>query len=101
VSELQTVTAADLMMIDAAVLGYFNMLRVQGWIGNSALVIEADLFGKDLLSKYHGDAAGTRLEEQVRRLSDVILPLQDRANKMMLRNLAELRARSGSRRRAA
>src|SRR5207247_782245 len=35
-AELGTFTAIDIMQVDMALLGYYNTLRVQGWIGNLA-----------------------------------------------------------------
>ena len=34
IADLDRPSAADLMLIDTAVVAYFNFLRVQGWIGN-------------------------------------------------------------------
>jgi hypothetical protein len=101
IAELPRPTAMDLMLIDSAILAYYNQLRLQGWIGNSALVIESGLFGQDLRDEYHGEATAEKIEEQVRRLADVILPMQDRMNRMMVRNLADLRSSSSSRKRKA
>jgi hypothetical protein len=83
--------AADIMIIDSAVLAYYNMLRVQGWIGNLALVVERELFGQEPLNELHGEGVGEKLTEDIRRLGEVLLPLQDRAQKMMLRILDRLR----------
>ena len=46
IAEIEKPSAADLMIVDTAVVAYFNFLRVQGWIGNSALVFEGELFGR-------------------------------------------------------
>ena len=100
IAELPRPSTADLMMIDAAIVAYYNFLRVQGWIGNSALVFEGELFGQKPLSEIHGDMVGSRLREQLERLSEVILPLQDRCHRMMVRSLGQL-ARTGERRPAA
>ena len=48
-AELPQTTTADVMRIDAAVIAYYNMLRVQGWIGNLALLIEREAFGEEPL----------------------------------------------------
>ena len=34
VAEQKPASAADMMLIDLAVLSYYNALRIQGWIGN-------------------------------------------------------------------
>jgi hypothetical protein len=51
-------TAADRMMADSAVLAYYNMLRVQGWIGSLCLIVERELFGQASLSDVHGPTVG-------------------------------------------
>jgi hypothetical protein len=82
--------AADMMIIDTALIAYYNFLRVQGWIGNLSLIFERELFGQAALNEIHGPELGDRLREQLERLSEVILPLQDRAHRMMIRSLAQL-----------
>ena len=37
IAELDKPKTAQIMQIDAAIVAYYNMLRVQGWIGNLAL----------------------------------------------------------------
>jgi hypothetical protein len=92
-AELPRVTAADVMMIDAAIIGYYNMLRTQRWIGDLSIVVERELFGEEPLNFYHGDKVGDRLEQQLRRLAEVMLPLQERAARIMMRSLEGLRSR--------
>src|SRR5215218_714722 len=38
--------AAESMLVDLAVLSYANALRVQGWVGDAALLFEHELFGQ-------------------------------------------------------
>lgn len=78
------------MLIDTAVIAYYNFLRVQGWIGNSSLVFEGELFGRTPLSEVHGDTVGAKLRDQLERLAEVMLPLQDRSHRMLIRALAHL-----------
>jgi hypothetical protein len=99
IADLQDATASDIMMIDTAIIAYFNLLRVQGWIGNLCLVVERDAFGQEPLNYYHGDTVGNRLEEQLRRLAEVMLPLQERSHRMMIRSLEALRVPTGPKRR--
>jgi hypothetical protein len=40
----------------------------------------------------HGPELSDRLREQLERLSEVILPLQDRCHRMMIRSLGQLRS---------
>ncbi len=90
IAELEKPSAADLMMVDTAVVAYYNFLRVQGWIGNLALVFEGELFGKEPLNEIHGPTRGDRLRDQFERLAEVMMPLQDRAHRMLVRSLSQL-----------
>src|SRR5207237_10435710 len=78
-----------------ALLGYYQTLRVQGWIGDLALHIEHEFFGQDALAE-NGQRPGRRrgrfsVEEDVRRLSEQLMPLSDRANRMFIRNLKAIK----------
>ena len=77
-------------MIDTAVVAYYNFLRVQGWIGNSSLVFEGELFGRDPLYRVHGKIIVDELRGQIERLAEVMIPLQDRCHRMMIRSLDHL-----------
>jgi hypothetical protein len=89
-SERPHLTAADVMKIDAAIIGYYNMLRTQRWIGDLSLVFERELFGQEPLNEIHGARVGEQLEKQLRRLGETMLPLQERAARMMMRSLEAL-----------
>lgn len=68
-------------------------------IGNLALLIESEFFSKEsptatFTGKYGygaGDVQGLRVEEHVQRIGEQLLPLLDRANRLMLRNLKALK----------
>ena len=45
IDEHGATTAAELMLIDVAVLSYYHTLRINGWIGNFAPLIESEFFG--------------------------------------------------------
>jgi hypothetical protein len=84
------------MVIDLAVMTYANALRVQGWIGDLALVIEQELFGEDALKlklrqRYGTQIEGFAVEEQLQRLKEELLPLFERANRQLLSNIQGLR----------
>ncbi len=51
IAESGITTAAEAMLVDLAVLGYYHTLRVQGWIGDLALHIEHQFFGQDALAE--------------------------------------------------
>ena len=90
IAEIGKPSTADIMMIDAAVVAYYNFLRVQGWVGSLCLVVESELFGGRPMNEIHGPTLGEKLRGDLERLSEVILPLQDRAHRMMVRSLCNL-----------
>ena len=81
---------AGTMLIDLIVVAYYNAVRIQGYIGNLCLVMERELFGQDPLRAVYGDHTGATIEYRLKRLGEQLLPLQDRANRMMVRNLKAL-----------
>ena len=89
-----------MMIVDMAVLGYYHALRTTGWIGDLSQWLEAEFFRKGSLGvRMHELGEGKRgvkvrgltVEEIVERLADKLMPLLDRSNRMMLRNLKALR----------
>ena len=91
--------AAELMLIDAALLSYYHTIRINGWIGNFASILEAEFFQKESLTAKLQDrygrgtdrVRGLRVEEIVERIAEQLIPLLDRSNRMMIRNLRSLR----------
>src|SRR5919108_4090225 len=72
--EYGTASPAATMLIDLAVMTYYNALRIQGWIGDLGLVIEQELFGEEsfrvkLRQQYGGQVDGFAVEEQLRQLA--------------------------------
>jgi hypothetical protein len=47
--EYGTTSPAMTMVIDLAVMTYYNALRIQGWVGDLSLVIEHELFAEESL----------------------------------------------------
>jgi hypothetical protein len=92
-------TAAELMLIDLAVVSYYHTLRINGWVGNFASLIEHEFFDKEgpsaKLQKRYGRGSheidGLRVEDYIHRVGEQLLPLLDRCNRMMLRNLKALK----------
>jgi hypothetical protein len=101
VDEYGAESAADIMLIDVAVLSYYHTIRLDGWIGNFASLIEHEFFGTQSLSakladrygRYNDKIQGLRVDDYVARIGEQLLPLMDRANRLMLRNLKALQAR--------
>jgi hypothetical protein len=70
-------------------------LRVEGWIGDLALVIEQKLFGEDALKvklrqQYGSQINEFAVEEALQRLKEQLLPLFERANRQLLSNIQGL-----------
>lgn len=102
IDEYGAESAADLMLIDVAVLAYHHTLRINGWIGNLQGEIESEVFGTDGMhvvvdgkrrSTWDVKVKGLRVVELLDRLGEQILPLLDRSNRMMIRNLKALESR--------
>jgi hypothetical protein len=69
---------------------------VQGWIGDLALSIEHEFFCQDgptakLRQKWGYQVEGLVVEESLQRLAEQLMPLFERANRQLLRNLQALR----------
>jgi hypothetical protein len=95
IEEYGAESPAMTMVIDLAVMTYANALRIQGWIGDLALVIEQELFGEDSLKvklrQYHGvQVDGFAIEDHLGRLREQLLPLCERVNRQLLQNLQAL-----------
>jgi hypothetical protein len=100
--EYGTESPAMTMVIDLAVMAYYNALRIQGWIGDLALAIEQELFAEEplkvkLRQQYGASFDGFAVEEALQRLREQLLPLFERVNRQLLQNLQALqRSRPGS-----
>ena len=95
IAEWRVTTAAETMLVDLAVLSQYHALRVQGWIGDLAVRIEREFFGDDAFTEMAKErfrrADRLAVEEPVRRLSEQLMPIFDRANRMMIRNLKAIK----------
>jgi aminoglycoside/choline kinase family phosphotransferase len=92
-ADIHSPATADKMAADTAIISYYDILRLQEWIGNLALVVERHGFGQEALSEIHGPQLGEKLSADLYRLEDQIFPLIDRAHRMMMRSLAYLDGR--------
>jgi hypothetical protein len=89
IEETNAASTDELVLIDMAVVAYANAMRLQSMIGNTALIIESEMFGQPTLrakwkSAYGGrpgDIQGLAVEEHVARLRDQLLPLVERAHR--------------------
>ncbi len=96
IEEYGAESPAMTMVIDLAVMSYANALRIQGWIGDLALVIEHEVFPENSLrvklrQQYGPQFDGFAVEEALQRLREQLLPLFERLNRQLLGNLQALR----------
>ena len=94
---IENPTAGDKMIADTAVLAYRNVLRIQGWIGSLCLVVERELFGQEPVSEANGATVGERIEREMHQLEQSLMPLLDRAHRVLVRSLDRLEARAAER----
>jgi hypothetical protein len=91
-------TPAAMMLIDRAVAAYQDFMRVTGWVGNLAILIEHEFFGLDGLSAKFRDRYGREgrairglsVEEHLAHLREGLIPLAERCGRVMREALAAL-----------
>src|SRR6266851_9566962 len=87
-----------MMLIDRAVAAYQDFIRITGWTGNAALMVEAEFFGRDRpcagFRDRHGregrEIRGLTVEEYINRLGQDLIPLAERCARVMREALAVL-----------
>jgi hypothetical protein len=90
IEETSATSAGEMVLIDMAVIACANAMRLQSMIGNTALIIEAEMFGQPSLrakwKKKHGarpeDISGLAVEEHVALLRDKLLPLVEKSHRI-------------------
>jgi hypothetical protein len=91
-------TPAVMMLIDRAVSAYQELIRVEGWVGNLAILIEHEFFGRDgpganFRDRYGREGRNIRglsVEEHLARLREGLIPLAERYGRVMREALAAL-----------
>jgi hypothetical protein len=99
IEETNAASTDELVLIDMAVVAYANAMRLQAMIGNTALIIESEMFGQPTLrakwkSAYGGrpeDIQGLAVEEHIARLRDQLLPLVARAHRTARESIEAIR----------
>jgi hypothetical protein len=87
-----------MMLIDRAVSAYQDCMRVTGWVGNLALHIEHEFFGRDgpgaqFRDRYGREGRtirGLTAEEHLAHLREGLIPLAERYGRVMREALAAL-----------
>jgi hypothetical protein len=86
------------MLIDRAVVAYRDFLRITGWVGNLALSIEHEFFGRDGPSAHFRDrygregrsVRGLTVEQHLVHLREGLIPLAERCGRVMREALTSL-----------
>jgi hypothetical protein len=91
-------TPAAMMLIDRAVSAYQDFMRVTGWVGNLAISIEHEFFGRDgpsaqFRDRYGREGAtvrGLTVEQHLAHLRENLIPLAEPCGRVMREALAAL-----------
>ncbi len=95
---------AAMMLIDRAVAAYDDFVRIEGWVGNLAILIEAEFFGvrgpsasfRDRYGREAREIRGLTVEQHLAQLREGLIPLAERCGRVMREALASLESlRSG------
>ena len=97
-------TASDFILIDMVVMQYHHVITTNNWIGNIIASTQTEMFGSAGLTAKLEDRygrgtefRGLRVEEFVRRLTEQLMPLIEKSNGLLLRNLRALQDRKAAR----
>jgi hypothetical protein len=87
---IENPTTGYQMLADTTVIAYHNILKTQGWIGSTSLVVSGELFGQEPLVEAYGTFEADRIEKKVERLETTIMLLLDHAQRMLIRAVDRL-----------
>ena len=90
IEETNATTMTDFVLVDMVVTAFANAIPIQSMVGNTALILESEMFGQPTLRarwrKQYGyrpeDVRGLAVEEHLARLRDSLLPLAERFHRM-------------------
>ena len=99
IKEYDIKTAPEYMLIDAAFISYFHFIRLNEAINNNMASIEWNLFMLDVPSfvpkkdgvKFTTSNSRSLAENLAHRLTDVLQPVLEQYNRMLIKNLKALR----------
>jgi hypothetical protein len=99
IEETNAASTGEFVLIDMAVIAFANAMRVQSMIGNTSLILEAEMFGQPTLrakweKEYGGrpeDIQGLAVEEHVQRLRDRLMPMAEHFQRMAREAIEALR----------
>jgi hypothetical protein len=98
IEEFSATSTSELMLIDAAVLASANAARIEAIIGNTALLIESEMFGQQAMrakwKKTHGSSheqiRGLAVDEHIAMLRDRLMLLAERFHRMARESIEAL-----------
>ena len=98
IEETGAATTSEMILIDMAVTAYADAMKIQSTIGNTCLVVEAELFGQPNLRtkwwKERGgrpeDIRGLAVDEHVTMLRDRLMPLIERFHRLAQHSIEAL-----------
>jgi hypothetical protein len=99
IEEVGATSMADYVLVDMVVIAFANTMRIQSMIGNTALILESEMFCQPTLrarwKKDYGyrpeDIRGLAVDDHVARLRDNLLPLAERFHRMAEAGIEGLR----------
>lgn len=91
--ELELETVPELMLLDLALITYYQILRFHGLAGDINWFIDLEFFLQEPPIKYdnYGRPDGIKTEDRINELVDNVIPLIDRLQRMFQRNLKAIR----------
>jgi hypothetical protein len=90
IEETGAETASEMMLIDLAVIAYADAMRIQTMIGNTALIIDSEMFAQQSMrAKWksthggrHDTIQGLVVEDHLRALRDRLMPLVEKFHRL-------------------
>ena len=96
IKDMQIESAAEVMLMDSALMAYFNSLKLQRMFGDLTVKIERDMFHDKSMSVTWtsgetSEVAEFKVEKMLNRASDKLMALIERTNMTLIRNIKALR----------
>ena len=90
IAEQKATSAAAITAIGSAPIGYTSTMLLQHFIDSACMTTERELFGQNPLNEIHWPQRGDKVAEQIRVITERLMPLREKCQKMMMRSLASI-----------
>jgi hypothetical protein len=98
IEEFRATSASELALVDAAVIASANAARIEAMVGNTALLIESEMFGQQSMrakwkkthGSHHEQISGLAVDEHITMLRDRLMPLAERFHRMARESIEAL-----------